>query len=169
MIVALPDADRKVKFREIVMQLPKNNRILLRHLILLLTKIAARSEVNKMGATNLATVVGPNILYPQQSNPLKIVEEVQLANEIVTTIIGEYSFLFKDRTIVEAINNENVDSLEELYRLGASLTEADERGRTPLHAAADNANAAIVDYLLLQPNVNINAQDAEGVTVRRPA
>jgi ankyrin repeat protein len=167
--IALGDTERKVKFREILQGLPKNSRILLRRLVMLLSKISDFREINKMGATNLATVVGPNILYPQTPDPLKIVEEVQLANEIVTTIITECQYLFSDRTIIEAINNENVNSLEELYRLGASLTEPDERGRTPLHAAADNANLAIVEYLLMQPGVDVNAQDVDGVTVCRRA
>ncbi|CDQ83434.1 unnamed protein product [Oncorhynchus mykiss] len=44
-------------------QLPKNNKANLRYLVKFLSKLAQDSEVNKMTPSNIAIVLGPNLLW----------------------------------------------------------------------------------------------------------
>eukprot|EP01094_Clydonella_sp_ATCC50884_P015215 TRINITY_DN2579_c0_g1_i2.p1 TRINITY_DN2579_c0_g1~~TRINITY_DN2579_c0_g1_i2.p1 ORF type:complete len:667 (+),score=315.97 TRINITY_DN2579_c0_g1_i2:1445-3445(+) len=135
----------------------------LKRLLSMLKKVAEYQAKNKMGATNLATVVGPNILYAKESNPATIVEDMQNANEIITTLITEFDVVFENRTVVEAIMNESIPDMEKLVAAGQSYTQHYDEGQTPLHAAADEANMEIVKHLLAR-GVDVNAKDDQGRT-----
>ncbi|KAJ8345026.1 hypothetical protein SKAU_G00292190 [Synaphobranchus kaupii] len=50
--------------------LPKNNKANFRYLVKFLAKLAQDSEVNKMTPTNIAIVLGPNLLWPKTEGDL---------------------------------------------------------------------------------------------------
>jgi len=98
----------------------------LRCLMLFLNKVVKQSEVNKMHAQNLATVIAPNILYRKREvneiasreAALKTREEFGLAVEIVKVLIEDCEFFFftKDdktaRSILKGSTNEEKEFIE---------------------------------------------------------
>ncbi|KAK3529050.1 hypothetical protein QTP70_014439, partial [Hemibagrus guttatus] len=66
-------------------QLPKNNKANFRYLVKFLAKLAQESEVNKMTPSNIAIVLGPNLLWPKTEGSLA---EMAAATSVhVVTII----------------------------------------------------------------------------------
>ncbi|KAH0616917.1 hypothetical protein JD844_028381 [Phrynosoma platyrhinos] len=53
--------------RDICSHLPKHNYNNMRYLIRFLAKLAEQQEVNKMTPSNIAIVLGPNLLWPQET------------------------------------------------------------------------------------------------------
>ncbi|XP_050792034.1 SH3 domain-binding protein 1 [Gopherus flavomarginatus] len=80
-------------------QLPQDNYNNLRYLIKFLAKLAEHQEVNKMTPTNIAIVLGPNLLWSQQSkgDPLQLdlasVSSIQVVG-IVEALIQNADTLF---------------------------------------------------------------------------
>ncbi|XP_060795686.1 rho GTPase-activating protein 17a isoform X2 [Neoarius graeffei] len=66
-------------------QLPKNNKANFRYLVKFLAKLAQESEINKMTPSNIAIVLGPNLLWPKTEGSLA---EMAAATSVhVVTII----------------------------------------------------------------------------------
>mmetsp|Transcript_19481 Transcript_19481/g.27178 ORF Transcript_19481/g.27178 Transcript_19481/m.27178 type:complete len:694 (-) Transcript_19481:65-2146(-) len=64
-----------------------------------------------------------------------------------------------------AIFRADVKRLEHLFQIGGSVnTQIDESNQTPLHAACYAGHLDVVQFLLQQPNVNIDLQDQHGWT-----
>jgi len=78
--------------------LPTENRSLLGDLTRLLVDIASRAAVNKMNAANLATVIGPTLLYSQpgseESSSDSLLDNMNAANLVVESIIAFHAELF---------------------------------------------------------------------------
>lgn len=94
----LPSGPQRVaELRVLVHLLPSENRELLSHLNSLLSAIAARVAVNKMSAANLATVIGPTLLYGRldsKTSSNSLLGNINAANTVVETIISNHDLLF---------------------------------------------------------------------------
>lgn len=49
-----------------------------------------------------------------------------------------------------------------LLRGGAQINAADKFGSTALHRAVSKCNMSVIELLLNQPKINVNAMDCEG-------
>ncbi|RVE59368.1 hypothetical protein OJAV_G00187860 [Oryzias javanicus] len=68
---SVADPDKRLQALWVVCdQLPKNNRNNLRYLVKFLAKLAQDSEVNKMTPSNIAIVLGPNLLWAKTEGSL---------------------------------------------------------------------------------------------------
>ncbi|XP_022598149.1 rho GTPase-activating protein 17-like isoform X4 [Seriola dumerili] len=68
---SVSDPDKRLQALWVVCdQLPKNNRTNLRYLVKFLAKLAQDSEVNKMTPSNIAIVLGPNLLWAKTEGTL---------------------------------------------------------------------------------------------------
>ncbi|XP_061665780.1 rho GTPase-activating protein 17a isoform X2 [Syngnathoides biaculeatus] len=68
---SLSDPDKRLQALWIVCdKLPKNNKTNLRYLVKFLAKLAQDSEVNKMTPSNIAIVLGPNLLWAKTEGSL---------------------------------------------------------------------------------------------------
>ncbi|XP_077406985.1 rho GTPase-activating protein 17a isoform X6 [Vanacampus margaritifer] len=68
---SLSDADKRLQALWLVCdKLPKNNKTNLRYLVKFLAKLAQDSEVNKMTPSNIAIVLGPNLLWAKTEGSL---------------------------------------------------------------------------------------------------
>ncbi|XP_037134971.1 rho GTPase-activating protein 17a isoform X4 [Syngnathus acus] len=68
---SLSDSDKRLQALWLVCdKLPKNNKTNLRYLVKFLAKLAQESEVNKMTPSNIAIVLGPNLLWAKTEGSL---------------------------------------------------------------------------------------------------
>ncbi|XP_061160865.1 rho GTPase-activating protein 17a isoform X2 [Syngnathus typhle] len=68
---SLSDSDKRLQALWLVCdKLPKNNKTNLRYLVKFLAKLAQDSEVNKMTPSNIAIVLGPNLLWAKTEGSL---------------------------------------------------------------------------------------------------
>lgn len=106
---------RLAEMKRLVAALPKHNRALFKRMLGVLQKIADNQEITKMGATNLSTVIGPNILYDRQLNPQSMVEDMENANGIIVSYIVEFDHIFALESMIEAAKERNLNALKLLY------------------------------------------------------
>lgn len=167
-LVIEDERKRLQELKKLVGKLPEANKAVLKRLLALLAKIADHEEENKMGPTNLSTVIGPNILYDRQINPLTMVEDMENANSIIVSLISKFSEIFKiDDPIVAARENE-YPSLVRLHKEGKDITVTDtSNGMTVLHYGAKHSNVDMVEFALKcnsSPSY-VDAIDQSGKTV----
>uniref|UniRef100_A0A8C3P3L6 SH3 domain-binding protein 1 n=1 Tax=Cyanoderma ruficeps TaxID=181631 RepID=A0A8C3P3L6_9PASS len=106
-VASLKDIDSRVQsLRDTCSRLPQDSYNNLRYLIKFLAKLAEHQEVNKMTPSNIAIVLGPNLLWSQQSTG----DPMQLDLASVSSI----------QAVVEALI-QNVDTLFPEGRMRASL------------------------------------------------
>ncbi|XP_015261466.1 PREDICTED: SH3 domain-binding protein 1 isoform X2 [Gekko japonicus] len=72
--------------RDVCNSLPKDNYNNLRYLIRFLAKLAEHQEVNKMTPSNIAIVLGPNLLWPQQSEGSSV--QLDMASVSSIQVVG---------------------------------------------------------------------------------
>uniref|UniRef100_A0AAY4CCC6 Rho GTPase-activating protein 17 n=1 Tax=Denticeps clupeoides TaxID=299321 RepID=A0AAY4CCC6_9TELE len=82
----VPDPDKRLQALWVTCdKLPKNNKANFRYLVKFLAKLALESEVNKMTPSNIAIVLGPNLLWAKNEGTLA---EMAAATSVhVVTII----------------------------------------------------------------------------------
>ncbi|NXL33374.1 3BP1 protein, partial [Glaucidium brasilianum] len=98
-VASLKDVDSRVQsLRDTCRHLPQESYNNLRYLIKFLAKLAEHQEVNKMTPSNIAIVLGPNLLWSQQSTGDPI--QLDLASVSSIQVVG----------VVEALI-QNADSL----------------------------------------------------------
>jgi hypothetical protein len=78
--------------REILSKLPQPNRETFLYIMKFLNSISKLSDINKMTASNLATVWGPNVLYPPAGTVdlMNSISESNLANLVIEDVIENY-------------------------------------------------------------------------------
>jgi hypothetical protein len=86
--------ERAEALKPLVAKLPDVNRQTLKCLMGLCANITEHVDKNKMTASNLATVLGPNLLYKKEINPLMMKTEMERGNDVIETIIDQYHFVF---------------------------------------------------------------------------
>uniref|UniRef100_A0A8B9ZXU1 SH3 domain-binding protein 1 n=1 Tax=Anas zonorhyncha TaxID=75864 RepID=A0A8B9ZXU1_9AVES len=99
-VASLKDVDSRVQsLRDTCSRLPQDSYNNLRYLIKFLAKLAEHQEVNKMTPSNIAIVLGPNLLWPQPStgDPVQLdlasVSSIQVVG-IVEALIQNADTLF---------------------------------------------------------------------------
>jgi len=104
------------KVKRIILTIPSPEWDSLRFLMIFLKKVARKSELNKMHAKNLATVMAPNILYRKPEEDVQNAlfsfqssKEMGPAIEIITVLIQEVEFFFfaKDNQVESKIDIQN--------------------------------------------------------------
>jgi len=93
----LTTADEKIeKLKEIVNSLPEVHNKCTNQIMAFLHKITQNVFVNKMSPVNLATVIGPNIMYLNEVDPLKgdYFQQAAMQNAVISLLIQEYPKIF---------------------------------------------------------------------------
>ncbi|NWR42142.1 3BP1 protein, partial [Regulus satrapa] len=97
-VASLKDADSRVQsLRDTCSRLPRDSYNNLRYLIKFLAKLAEHEEVNKMTPSNIAIVLGPNLLWSQQStgDPMQLdLASVSSIQAVVEALIQNVDTLF---------------------------------------------------------------------------
>lgn len=70
------DQQRKAAILNIINQLPEGNYNNLKYLMKFLTKLGEKNQQNKMSTQNIAIVMSPNLLWPQNENDQNYAQQV---------------------------------------------------------------------------------------------
>uniref|UniRef100_A0A6J0TB96 SH3 domain-binding protein 1 isoform X1 n=1 Tax=Pogona vitticeps TaxID=103695 RepID=A0A6J0TB96_9SAUR len=84
--------------RDTCSRLPKDNYNNLRYLIRFLAKLAEQQEVNKMTPSNIAIVLGPNLLWPQPTEGCQ--EQLDMASVSSIQVVGVVEPLIQNAEIL---------------------------------------------------------------------
>jgi hypothetical protein len=84
----LGDIDAKIShLRSIVSSLPHAHNAAVKHLFCFLTKVARKSDVNRMTAPNLAIVIAPNVIRDANETMASAVADANALNSVVALLI----------------------------------------------------------------------------------
>ncbi|XP_031558625.1 rho GTPase-activating protein 44-like [Actinia tenebrosa] len=78
----------------LVEKLPKPNKDNLRYLICFLAKLCEHAEFNKMTASNVAIVIGPNIIYSQLKHDGVSLQHTGIQSSIIEALIQHHKYFF---------------------------------------------------------------------------
>ncbi|XP_072444986.1 SH3 domain-binding protein 1-like [Chiloscyllium punctatum] len=82
------DLPKKVeRLREVCTKLPPESYNNLRYLIKFLAKLAEYQEVNKMSPSNIAIVLGPNLLWPRDERKVSLMDMASASSVQVVTVM----------------------------------------------------------------------------------
>ncbi|XP_054059287.1 LOW QUALITY PROTEIN: SH3 domain-binding protein 1 [Rissa tridactyla] len=94
-VASLKDVEDRVQsLQETCSHLPRDNYNNLRYLIKFLAKLAEHQEVNKMTPSNIAIVLGPNLLWTQQSTADPV--QLDLASVSSIQVVGVVEALIQN-------------------------------------------------------------------------
>uniref|UniRef100_A0A670IQA7 SH3 domain binding protein 1 n=1 Tax=Podarcis muralis TaxID=64176 RepID=A0A670IQA7_PODMU len=90
--------NRLEHLRDTCSRLPKDNYNNMRYLIRFLAKLAEQQEVNKMTPSNIAIVLGPNLLWPQQTEGCQV--QLDMASVSSIQVVGVVEPLIQNADIL---------------------------------------------------------------------
>ncbi|XP_019738411.1 rho GTPase-activating protein 24 isoform X2 [Hippocampus comes] len=93
-LLGVEDDTGMKELKKLVDGLPPVNYNLLKYICRFLDEVQSYSGVNKMSVQNLATVFGPNILWPKVKDPVAIMEGTVLVQQLMAVLIGRHNALF---------------------------------------------------------------------------
>jgi len=100
----IQDEQRRVdQLREAVRSLPTMNRVFARELFWGLNEVSKFSDVSLMSSSNLAIVIGPNILRKEGMDPMRVVSDNDSIVDIVTTMIEYWDQVFPNEVESEQL------------------------------------------------------------------
>ena len=79
----------------LVEKLPKENFVNLRYLVKFLASMVKNADKNKMTVDNLATVMGPNLLWPEAGRQVEM-DEIPYRNMIVEVLLTHHEKVFPE-------------------------------------------------------------------------
>ncbi|CAO1311968.1 unnamed protein product [Diamesa serratosioi] len=94
------EQQRKSAILNIINQLPEGNYNNLKYLTKFLSYLSEKNQQNKMSTQNLAIVMSPNLLWPQNQSEIdqnyaQQVNSTAAVNTIVETLISDWGFFFE--------------------------------------------------------------------------
>eukprot|EP00761_Pharyngomonas_kirbyi_P000919 gb/GECH01000920.1/.p1 GENE.gb/GECH01000920.1/~~gb/GECH01000920.1/.p1 ORF type:complete len:682 (+),score=206.72 gb/GECH01000920.1/:1-2046(+) len=91
----IKDTNQKLStIKNLVWQLPENNRRVLAFLISHLNRVTGNKIKNKMTVQNLAIVFGPTLFRSTDDTPLKIISDTPSITSLVMHFMLEYNYIF---------------------------------------------------------------------------
>jgi hypothetical protein len=95
--MCLPVEQRPPVLREIIDKMPKAYRDNLQYLIKFLARLSENSDINKMSASNIGLVIGPNLLWPlNDAGANMMTAGLQNASSIVELLVTNVTYYFPD-------------------------------------------------------------------------
>ncbi|XP_049823954.1 rho GTPase-activating protein 21-B isoform X5 [Aethina tumida] len=88
--------ERLKELKRLVKSLPPHNYETLKHIVLHLSRVVEKSEINKMEAKNLAIVFGPTIVRSESDNMESMVNNMTNQCKIVEILLNGAEYFFSD-------------------------------------------------------------------------
>ncbi|KAG5675481.1 hypothetical protein PVAND_005382 [Polypedilum vanderplanki] len=92
------DQQRKAAILNTINKLPEGNYNNLKYLMKFLSYLSEKNQHNKMSTSNIAIVMSPNLLWPQNENDQNYAQQVSstsAVNSIIETLISDWDFFFE--------------------------------------------------------------------------
>merc|ERR1712137_601564 len=93
--------EQLAEIKKVIHALPELNYLMLEHLLDFLDTMTRDSDDNKMTSENLAICFGPGLLRREEENLAQLMKESNLVTSILTVLIDQYGFFFRDEGIDE--------------------------------------------------------------------
>ena len=93
-----PEEMRLKSIKRLVDELPDPHYSTLRYLVGHLSRVAGKSDVNKMNARNLAAVFGPTLIRSGDDSMATLMADMPHQCRIVETLIDKFDFFFSSST-----------------------------------------------------------------------
>ncbi|KAJ5072371.1 rho gtpase-activating protein 68f [Anaeramoeba ignava] len=107
---------------KLLLLLPDEHQLVLKHVFEFLAYIAQHSDKNLMTASNLATVFGPNILRLKKSNPKRDAKDFDLIRGLVQYIIENNKEIFSG---LEKFRHEIKSKQKSKFKANRNLSTSD--------------------------------------------
>ncbi|XP_063694543.1 rho GTPase-activating protein 44-like isoform X2 [Bolinopsis microptera] len=89
-------SSRVPRCRDLVQKLPNSFQVNLQYLIWFLSQVAGKEPENKMGASNLGLVLGPNVLRTKNEDDSDSITALNASSSLVELMIKNYVTIFPD-------------------------------------------------------------------------
>lgn len=145
--VARSDKSQKAcmkRYQALVGKLPEVNRTLLLFLLQHLRRVAEHSDKNRMPSSNIAAVMGPNILRPEQASMLTTIRDTAVVNSVMKIFIDEMPYLFlgeeKEYSTVSLAKQKREAQQQQQLQTSPTMTQAQPEQLTsePQHVSEDS-------------------------------
>ncbi|XP_022102382.1 rho GTPase-activating protein 17-like isoform X2 [Acanthaster planci] len=148
--MTIKDKDQKLQaLWAVINKLPKANYNNFRYLIKFLSKVAKRSDHNKMNASNLSLVIGPNCLWSEEDGGLSMTS-TGVASTIIENFITHADWFFPEDIHFSPSSSKN-NSFSETTQSSVDMTDH------PILPAVTTSNAVPDSNLPPSPGVTITA------------
>merc|ERR1739848_276587 len=84
------------KIRELLHELPKENFALLQALMRFLGHVVQHEDVNHMSTSNIAIVIGPNLLRPAEATMMSSLADTPNILSLTKVLVDQRAVLFED-------------------------------------------------------------------------
>ena len=101
-----PEDMRLNSIKRLVDELPDPHYSTLRYLVGHLSRVAGKSDINKMNARNLATVFGPTLIRSCDDSMATLMVDMPHQCRIVETLIDKFDFFFSSSSTDQVFNTE---------------------------------------------------------------
>ena len=148
-------ASRIPRCRELVQKLPNSFQINLQYLIWFLSQVAAKETENKMGASNLGLVLGPNVLRTKNEDDNDSITALNASSSLVELMIKNYVTIFPDPLPADATRM----SLPRAMTVSGAISSSrpsvrtHKKGKAPTPKRPNNAPAP-------PPRMDLNKSDS---------
>lgn len=167
------EQQRKSAILNIINQLPEGNYNNLKYLTKFLSYLSEKNQQNKMSTQNLAIVMSPNLLWPQNQpeqdqNYAQQVNSTAAVNTIVETLISDWGFFFEGE-----VNFYDTMSRDELFPDNGGFPYDKEQSviSSSVDLMSKSMNSAIgmgVGYHNVAPSVASLAQSNNSIDLAPP-
>ncbi|KAM4715750.1 SH3 domain-binding protein 1 [Anableps anableps] len=150
------------KFRELLQKLPPENYNNLRYLIQFLSLLSEQQAINKMTPSNIAIVLGPNLLWPRAEGEAALFDMASASSVQVVTVI-EPLIQYSSSLFPEAVGFE-IPDLPEVPDVPASATQTffPEKDRLSRTVSSSSSTSSCSSYHLPVSKTNSTASQDSG-------
>lgn len=149
----MPPEQQLDNIKTLLEQLPEHNYKTIQHVCRLCSLICSKSDVNKMVAPNISTVLAPNMLTSKTVDPMDLLTEMELSNAVFTLIVENYQTVFPvDDLELDDVRKRKSDKADKLRRQRSKsklknpidkTLNMSRRGRSASFNASSNSPTAV--------------------------
>jgi hypothetical protein len=96
-----PEEEQVNTLRRIFKELPRENYFICRQMFHLMLVVSLSASSSRMSASNIAKVIGPNLLFPppeQAADPFSIITKTNQINDVLEVGVKHYADIFERDT-----------------------------------------------------------------------
>ncbi|XP_074476702.1 SH3 domain-binding protein 1 [Sebastes fasciatus] len=161
--------EKMEQFRVLLKQLPPDNYNNLRYLVQFLSLLSEQQAVNKMTPSNIAIVLGPNLLWPRAEGEVALFDMASASSVQVVTVV-EPLIQYSSSLFLEAVSFE-IPDLPEVpdgslpIPVAQSLISEKEKVSRTVSSSSSTASSCSSHHLPLSKSNSTTSQDSSGFSL----